>query len=161
AAQQGDVLGVSNTLADADGLGAITYQWLRAGIDTGTTGTTYTLTQADVGKAISARASYTDGGGTAESVTSAPSNAIVPPPLTVTTLTGTSSGFRVRFNHAIDPGTINLYDAADANYGPADVTLTGAGGAVSGTLILDTDRAGFAFIKTGSVLADGQYTVTL
>ena len=59
---------------DPDGTGSSTfdYQWLRDGTDiSGATASTYTLAQADVGAAISIRASYTDGGGTAESVTSA------------------------------------------------------------------------------------------
>ena len=59
------------TLADADGLGPLNYQWLRAGNPiNGATGTTYTMTQSDVGNAISVRVNYTDGGGTAESVES-------------------------------------------------------------------------------------------
>jgi hypothetical protein len=62
---------VTDTLADADDPGAFSYQWLRDGTDIpGATASTYTLAQADVGAAISIRAGYTDGGGTAESVTS-------------------------------------------------------------------------------------------
>ncbi|MFN9481099.1 MAG: DUF4347 domain-containing protein, partial [Betaproteobacteria bacterium] len=76
-ATQGLTLTASDTLADADGLGTIGYQWLRDGSTiTGATNTTYVLTQADVGKAISVRASYTDGGGTAESATSAATPAV-------------------------------------------------------------------------------------
>jgi hypothetical protein len=46
------VLTASNTLADADGLGSITYQWQRGGVDiNGATANTYTLVQADVGTA--------------------------------------------------------------------------------------------------------------
>ena len=73
---QGQTLTASDTLADAEGLGAITYQWWRDGLDTGITGTSYTLTQDDVGKAITVRAVYTDGGGTTESVTSAATAAV-------------------------------------------------------------------------------------
>ena len=48
---QGQTLTASNTLADADGLGAISYQWQRGGVDiAGATGATYTTTQADVGR---------------------------------------------------------------------------------------------------------------
>ena len=66
------VLTASNTLADEDGLGAISYQWQRDGVDIGgATATTYTLTQTDVGTTITVVASYTDGQGTNESVTSA------------------------------------------------------------------------------------------
>ena len=43
------MLTASNTLADADGLGTITYHWLRGGVDTGATGSTYLLGDADVG----------------------------------------------------------------------------------------------------------------
>ena len=70
------MLTASNTLADADGLGTITYHWLRGGVDTGATGSTYLLGDADVGAQISVRANYTDGHGTAEAVTSAVTAAV-------------------------------------------------------------------------------------
>ncbi len=71
-ASQGFTLTASNTLADADGLGVISYQWRADGVDiSGATGTKLKLTQAQVGKAITVVASYTDGFGTAESKTSA------------------------------------------------------------------------------------------
>ncbi|MCE9685551.1 cadherin-like domain-containing protein, partial [Shewanella sp. AS16] len=64
-------LTAANTLADADGLGAIGYQWQRNGSNiSGATAATYVLVTADIGTAISVVASYTDGHGTAESVTS-------------------------------------------------------------------------------------------
>ena len=61
----------TSTLADADGLGALSYQWSRDGspID-GATSDNYTLTQEDAGAEITVTASYTDGDGTVESVTS-------------------------------------------------------------------------------------------
>ncbi|WP_300254107.1 tandem-95 repeat protein, partial [Bradyrhizobium sp.] len=71
-AQEGQTLTASNTLGDADGLGAIAYQWQRDGHDVaGATGTTYLLGNADVGHSIDVVATYVDGHGTAESVTSA------------------------------------------------------------------------------------------
>jgi Ca2+-binding RTX toxin-like protein len=70
AVAQNQTLTVSNTLADADGMGTVGYQWLRNGVSTGVTGTSLTLTQADVGAKFSVKASYTDGLGKAESVTS-------------------------------------------------------------------------------------------
>jgi hypothetical protein len=70
-ATQGQVLTASNILADLDGLGAIGYQWLSNGSAiSGATASTYTLTQAEVGKTVSVKASYTDLLGTTESVTS-------------------------------------------------------------------------------------------
>src|SRR5882757_1723404 len=72
-AAQDQVLTASNTLADTDGLGAISYQWQHDGGNvTGATGGTYTLGVADVGHSIDVVASYTDGGGTLESVASNP-----------------------------------------------------------------------------------------
>ncbi|MFM7120247.1 MAG: lectin-like protein, partial [Gammaproteobacteria bacterium] len=67
---QGQTLSVSHTLADADGLGAITYRWFASGSATAIgTGSSYVLTQAEVGKTISVVASYMDGFGAVESVT--------------------------------------------------------------------------------------------
>ena len=66
---QGQTLNAANTLADVDGLGAISYQWQRGGVNiAGATGATYTTTQADVGQLLRVVASYTDEQGTAESV---------------------------------------------------------------------------------------------
>ncbi|MDE4264169.1 hypothetical protein PXK68_20845 [Phaeobacter gallaeciensis] len=68
-----ETLTVTHTLADADGFGTVSYQWLRDGsVISGATGDSYTLSQEDVGAEISARASYTDGHGTVETVTSDP-----------------------------------------------------------------------------------------
>ena len=68
---QGQTLTAANTLADSDGLGAISYQWLANGVVIpGATGARLTLGQAQVSKAISVTASYTDLWGSKESVTS-------------------------------------------------------------------------------------------
>jgi subtilisin-like proprotein convertase family protein len=81
-ARQGQTLSAADTLADADGIpasgpGAIAYQWLADGqAIQGATGGTLALTQALVGMAVSVRASYTDLGDTAESVTSAATVAV-------------------------------------------------------------------------------------
>ena len=75
---QGQTLNAANTLADVDGLGPISYQWQRGGVDiAGATGAAYTTTQADVGQLLRVVASYTDGQGTAESVVSADTSAVV------------------------------------------------------------------------------------
>jgi len=97
-------------------------------------------------------------------------------PLLVTAVTPTSTGFTVTFNEPIDPSTLNLYDAATAGFGPADVTLVGATtGAVKGSLVLNASNTGFTFVKTGyiaqgdpfhnnvlnALLKNDTYTVTL
>ena len=60
-----------SALSDADGLGALSYQWLRDGqAVAGATGSTLALTQADAGGIYAVEVSYTDGFGMAETVTS-------------------------------------------------------------------------------------------
>ncbi|TWU57091.1 Dockerin type I repeat protein [Rubripirellula tenax] len=69
---EGQTLTASNTLADGDGIGPIRYQWQRDGVNvSGATGNTYALNTADVGTKISVVASYTDGSGKLEQVSSA------------------------------------------------------------------------------------------
>jgi hypothetical protein len=72
---EGDTLTASHTLADEDGLGIITYTWKADGVIVGS-GSSFTLTQAEVGKTITVEASYTDGQGSAEVVASS-STAVV------------------------------------------------------------------------------------
>jgi uncharacterized delta-60 repeat protein len=78
---QGQALTASNDLADVDGLdgdGEVAYQWQAGGEDIdGATNATYTLTQAEVGKVITVVASYTDGQGTDESVTSDATSTVI------------------------------------------------------------------------------------
>jgi len=72
-ATQGQTLTASNTLADVDGLGTITYQWKRDDVAiTDATNSTYVLTQDDIGSSISVTASYEDNFGTSESLRSEP-----------------------------------------------------------------------------------------
>ena len=74
---EGQTLIVSNTLADVDGLGVISYRWNRDGSPIASAiASTYVLTQADVGNTISVTASYIDGQGLAESKTSAVTAAV-------------------------------------------------------------------------------------
>ena len=75
---QGQTLTATNSLADADGLGAVSYKWLAGGAEiAGATTSTLTLTQAQVGKVITVKASYTDAGNTPESVMSTATTEIV------------------------------------------------------------------------------------
>jgi Ca2+-binding RTX toxin-like protein len=61
----------SNTLADIDGLGAISYQWMRSGlIIAKATDKNYLLTNNDTNENITVKANYTDSYGTNESVLS-------------------------------------------------------------------------------------------
>jgi Ca2+-binding RTX toxin-like protein len=71
-AREGQLLTAAvDTLADEDGLGTLTYQWMADGVVIqGATGTTLTLTPDQVGKAITVVVSYTDGYGNPEKVAS-------------------------------------------------------------------------------------------
>ena len=75
-AEVGETLTASVT--DADGIvGNVSYQWYLAGVEiAGATNDTYTITQGDLGRAISVRATYTDSGQRVESVISAPSGVV-------------------------------------------------------------------------------------
>jgi hypothetical protein len=93
----------TNTIADADGLGAFSYQWQRYNGSTfvnisGATAVTYTLGDADVSTFVRAIVSYTDQHGTAESLTSDPTGAIAnvnDAPTGAPTITGTLAPGRV------------------------------------------------------------------
>lgn len=71
---QGQTLTAANTLADADGLGVLSYQWRADGAAIhGANGMQLMLGEDLVGKHIAVSVSYTDGHGTAESVSSSAS----------------------------------------------------------------------------------------
>ena len=84
-AQVGQTLTAGITgIADADGLSgeSFTYQWVSNDGTTGTdienaTGSTYTLADADQGKSIKVRVTFTDGGGNEQTLTSAPTGPVL------------------------------------------------------------------------------------
>ena len=75
---QGETLTAdTSAISDEDGFSTLSYQWYRDGeLITGEVSSELTLTQADVGSAISADISYVDGSGTTETFESA-STAVV------------------------------------------------------------------------------------
>ena len=77
-----------SSILDDDGLADVvfSYQWLADVSDiSGATGDTYTLVDADEGKVVIVRVSFTDDAGNAESLTSAATDAVVPKPNTPAT----------------------------------------------------------------------------
>ncbi|MCW5631782.1 MAG: tandem-95 repeat protein [Rubrivivax sp.] len=110
---------------------------------------------------ISATASDEDGTYSANTRVVNVGPAAAAPPR-VSSFSATPSGFRVTFDHAIDPSVLNLYDTRTGGLGAADVTLVGArSGAVSGSMVIDADGMGLTFIQTGGLLAPDTYTVRL
>jgi hypothetical protein len=62
--RKGDVLSATHNLADMDGMGPVSYQWLANGVViAGATAVSLTMTQALLGKSLSVKASYIDGSG--------------------------------------------------------------------------------------------------
>jgi hypothetical protein len=69
--EEDQTLTAVNNITDSDGLGAFSYQWRRDSTAIpGATTNSYTLGDDDVGHTLTVSVSYTDGGGTAERVTS-------------------------------------------------------------------------------------------
>ncbi len=87
-ARVGETLIASTSgISDADGVASasFTYQWLADDAEiSGATGSSYTLADADVGKAIKVTVSFTDDAGNAETLTSVATTAVAGPPLTAT-----------------------------------------------------------------------------
>ena len=83
-ARVGEVLEVDTSgIADADGLTNVsfTYQWLADDVDiSGATGSTYTLTDSEEGKAIKVEVSFVDDEGNDESLTSAATDTVAAEP---------------------------------------------------------------------------------
>ena len=113
---QGNVLTVSNSLADADGLsGPIRYQWQRDGVNiNGASDYSYTTVQADVGTIITVVASYTDDLGFDESVSSA-GTAAVTNVNDAPAIAGTAAGQTVDDNAFVSP--FSLVTISDADFG--------------------------------------------
>lgn len=98
-AQQGQTLTAQNTLADPDGLGTISYRWQSSAdgvtwLDIGGgNGPTLALQQAQVGRQVRAVASYVDGKGTTEAVSSQATTAVLnvnDPPVGTLAIAGTA-----------------------------------------------------------------------
>ena len=137
-AQVGETLTAGTTgITDGDGLGnaAFAYQWLADDAEiNGATGSTYTLADADEGKAIKVRVSFTDDAENGEVVTSAATGtvaaAVVMQPLTASTQSVPSSHdgsatfiFELRFSEEL---------VSDFSYvAMRDHVLTVAGGSVT------------------------------
>ena len=124
-AQVGQTLTASTSgIADADGLtnAIFSYQWIASDGSTdtdiaGATAATYTLMDADEGKTVKVRVTFTDDGGNEESLTSAATGLVAPPPSNDATLSSlTLSGI----NFGTFDSATTAYTASVAN----DVTET-------------------------------------
>ena len=110
-------------IADADGLdnSTFSYQWIRDDTDiAGGTAQTYDLSDADQGKRVKVRVSFSDDRDNHESLTSQPTEAVAPrPPLTADFLNTPSSHdgqaaftFELHFNEDVPVSYLTLRDHA-------------------------------------------------
>ena len=118
--QVGQTLTVDTSgISDADGLTHASYtwlyQWLRGRSEIrGATDSTYTLGLADEGKTIKVKVSFTDDAHNQESRTSAPTEAVAPPPNTLATGEPTIGGTpQVRRTLTVDTSAIEDADGLE------------------------------------------------
>ena len=123
---------------------------------------TYAPGPGNVIREIVARATDAEGVWTSNTLSVAVSANL----LRVESVTPSESSFHVRFNRAFDPGLINLYEGLDsdpARTGATDLRVVVGNSTVAlrGSLLMDADKQGFTFVRTGAPLLPGGYTVTL
>ena len=160
--QVGEELTASTSgIADADGLdnAGFAYQWIRTDTDIqGATGSTYTAVDADEGKRLKVRISFTDDAGHEESLTSAATDAVAAAPESLTArfvgMPAEHRGeggfhFRVAFSKDIGISFRSLREDA----------FTVTGGRVTGGKRVDGRRD--LFRMTVRPDSDGDVTITL
>ena len=115
-AQQDETLTADATgLSDLDGLGSLSYQWLRDGVAiSGATDNSYELVQDDVASTVSVTVSYTDGQGTAEAVTSAATDVVEYGPNITSATSFDMGGLGSSLNLTLS-GSENTYGYGNAN----------------------------------------------
>ncbi|HBN15921.1 MAG TPA: hypothetical protein DD407_12855, partial [Pseudohongiella sp.] len=88
-AMVGETLRITQDIADVDGLGTFNYQWKADGANiANATGSTFILSADQLDKKISVSISYTDLGGTLETVASGPTDGVIFPPVQGDTVDG-------------------------------------------------------------------------
>ena len=160
-AAEGETLTLdTSSIADVDGVvGAFSYVWMKDGaVLAGETGSTYTLTQADVGSVFSASVSYVDGLGVTETISAEVTAA-------VTNVNDDPTGSLVISGTAEKGSTLTLDSSGIADedgLGAFSITWLSddatIAGATAATYILSADEVGKT-ISAAVEYTDGQGTV--
>jgi methionine-rich copper-binding protein CopC len=147
---QGQTLTATNTLADSDGVGSISYQWnANETVITGATGSSLTLTEALVGKQITVTAIYTDGQGTYENIVSAATNIVSSSDTTSPTLTATRPSDDNLTASATEPIVLTFSEAIQKGI----ATIAIHSGSATGPVVASSDDATSATVTvSGSTL---------
>ena len=159
-AHEGETLTADTSgISDSDGLIGVTYSYRWLADDTGiagATGSSYTLTSEEVGKAITVRISFTDDAENEESLTSAATAAVTASVLTASFQDAPESHngsdaftFRIQFSEPVATGYRTLKDSA----------LTVTGGTVTSASRVDGRRDLWQIVVTPD--AGGALSVTL
>ena len=135
----GQTLSVDTTaITDHDGLDNVTftYQWLADDTEIAeATGSTYTVTSADLNKAITGRVDFTDDAGNVESLTSAPTTAVAAA-LELQSATVDGGTLTLTYNVTLDNGVTLPSSAFAVNVNGASRSVVGAGVGQSNVLLL-------------------------
>ena len=142
-AVEDQILTAANTLSDGDVVGEVSYTW-----SNGDTGTTTTLGQSDVGNAITVTASYTDGQGTGESVTSEATGGVV-------NVNDAPSGSVTTSGTAVEDQVLTAANTLSDEDVVGEVSYTWSNGDTGTTTTLGQSDVGNAITVTASY-TDGQ-----
>ena len=155
-AQVGETLTAHTSgISDEDGLDSatFTYQWMTDAADIGgATGSAYTLVDADVGRAIRVRVSFTDDGGNQESLTSAPT-AMVSTPLT--------AGFQWMPASHNGRDEFTIFIQFSEEIASSYVTLRDHALTVTGSEVMSADVFGYSDLWALVIDPDGNGDVTI
>ena len=152
------MLTATNTLADAEGLGTLHYQWQRSDgagwINVGNDQASYALVAADIGRAMRVVVSYVDGGGTSETVASTPTAVIgnVNSAPIVTSVTDSPVGLDVAVNGGFETGNLTAWTQS----GDTSFTSVITTNVHSGTYDLRAGPSSNGFITQNFATAAGQ-----
>ena len=171
-AQVGQTLTASTSgIADANGLtnATFSYQWIAGDGTTdtditGATSTTYTLADADEGKTVKVRVTFTDDGGNDESLTSAATAAVIASSNSLATGAPTISG-KLEEGKTLTANTSGIADADGINNAEFSyrwlAAAVGIQGATSSTYTLTDDEVGMPIRVRVTFTDDAGYDETL
>ena len=159
---ENQTLTANNTLADVDGLGTLSYQWKANNVNVGANQNTYTLGDAEVGKAMTVTVSYTDGQGFSESATSLATAAVagVNSAPVIGGMGGTLAYTENQAATFIDTAvTVTDIDSPDFNGGSLTVSFTTTGTAADQLTILNEGIGANQIGVIGSTITFANQTI--